>query len=68
MNKVIMHINYGEITYDSYGTKTIDDICKQAAETGFDGIEFRGVPPKELSELSFKEYATQIAEGKKKYG
>ena len=68
MNKVIMHINYGEITYDSYGKKTIDDICKQAAETGFDGIEFRGVPPKELSELSFKEYATQIAAAKKKYG
>ena len=68
MNKTIMHINYGEITYDSYGKKTIDDICKQAAEIGFDGIEFRGVPPKELSELSFKEYATQIAAAKKKYG
>ncbi len=68
MNKIIMHINYGEVTYDSYGKRSIDDICKQAADLGFDGIEFRGVPPKELSELSFKEYATQIAEGKKKYG
>ena len=68
MNKVIMHINYGEVTYDSYGKRTIDEICKQAADLGFDGIEFRGVPPMELKDLSFKEYATQIAEGKKKYG
>ena len=68
MNKIIMHINYGEVTYDSYGKKTIDEICKQAAELGYDGIEFRGTPPQELSSLSFKEYATQIAEGKKKYG
>ncbi len=68
MNKVIMHINYGEITYDSYGKKTIDDICRQAAEIGYDGIEFRGRPPKELEALSFGEYATQIAAAKKKYG
>ena len=68
MNKAIMHINYGELTYSSYGKKTIDDICKQAAEIGFDGIEFRGLPPKQLSSLSFKEYATQIADAKKKYG
>ena len=68
MNKTIMHINYGEITYDSYGKKSIEDICKQAADIGFDGIEFRGVPPKELSDLSFKEYATQIAAASKKFG
>ncbi|MBQ2840776.1 MAG: sugar phosphate isomerase/epimerase [Oscillospiraceae bacterium] len=68
MNKAIMHINYGEITYSSYGKKTIDDICKQAADIGFDGIEFRGNLPKELESLSFKEYATQIADAKKKYG
>ncbi len=68
MNKAIMHINYGELTYNSYGKKTIDEICKQAADIGYDGIEFRGNPPKELASLSFKEYATQIAEGKKKYG
>lgn len=68
MNKIIMHINYGEVTYDSYGKRSIDDICKQAADLGFDGIEFRGRPPKELEALSFIEYATQIAEAKKKYG
>ena len=68
MNKTIMHINYGEITYDSYGKKSIEDICKQAADIGFDGIEFRGVPPIELSDLSFKEYATQIAAASKKFG
>lgn len=68
MNPTIMHINYGEITGHSYGKKTVDDICRMAAEIGFDGIEFRGVLPIELKHLSFKEYATQIAEGKKKYG
>ena len=68
MNPVIMHINYGEMTYDSYGKRTIDQICKLAADLGFDGIEFRGRPPKELAHLSFLEYAQQIAEGKKKYG
>lgn len=68
MNPAIMHINYGEMTYDSYGKRTIDDICRIAATLGFDGIEFRGTPPKELSYLSFKEYAQQVAEGKKKYG
>ena len=39
MNKVIMHINYAEVFSDSYGKKTVDDICRQAAEIGFDGIE-----------------------------
>ena len=68
MNPVIMHINYGEMTYDSYGKRTVDQICKLAADLGFDGIEFRGKPPKELAHLSFLEYAQQIAEGKKKYG
>lgn len=68
MNPVIMHINYGEMTYDSYGKRTIDQICRLGAELGFDGIEFRGKPPKELAHLSFREYAQQIADGKKKYG
>lgn len=68
MNKTIMHINYMEQTYNSYGKRTIDDICAIAAEIGFDGIEFRGDPPQELKNLSFREYANQIAEGKKKYG
>lgn len=68
MNPLIMHINYCELASGSYGKRTIDFVCKTAAEIGFDGVEFRGVPPKELSNLSFKEYASQIAAGKKKYG
>lgn len=68
MNKVIMHINYGEVREGFYGKRTIDDICKQAADIGFDGIEFRGKQPNELTSLSFREYASRIAEGKKKYG
>ncbi len=68
MNKAIMHINYGEATFASFGNKSIDDICKMASDIGFDGIEFRGTPPKNLEGISFKDYATQIAEGKKKYG
>ena len=67
-NKVIMHINYAEFPGGNFGRKTIDDVCRFAAETGFDGIEFRGSVPKHLSELSFREYAEQIAAGKKKYG
>ena len=67
-NKIIMHINYAERSFCNIGTKTIDDICRFAAKTGFDGIEFRGEIPKELSGLSFREYAEQIAAGKKKYG
>lgn len=68
-NKVIMHVNFGEIDYDSYGKKSIDDICKQAAEIGFDGIEFRGMPPMELRDagVSFEEYVAQVAAAKKKY-
>lgn len=53
---------------NSYGTRTIDDICKTAAELGFDGIEFRGGAPKELADMSFREYAEAIAAAKKKYG
>ncbi|MBQ8310818.1 MAG: sugar phosphate isomerase/epimerase [Clostridia bacterium] len=67
-NKIIMHINYAETGFGSFGKKTIDDICRFAAETGFDGVEFRGALPKELENLSFREYAEQIAAGKKKYG
>ena len=67
-NKIIMHINFAESGANSFGKKSIDDICRFAAETGFDGIEFRGALPKELADLSFREYADQIAAGKKKYG
>lgn len=67
-NKIIMHINFGEIEFNSYGKRSIDDICRMAAEIGFDGVEFRGLPPQELKELPFKEYAKQIGDAKKKYG
>ena len=67
-NKIIMHINFAESGFGCFGKKSIDDICRFAAETGFDGIEFRGALPKELASLSFREYAEQIAAGKKKYG
>jgi len=68
VNKVIMHINFGEATEGSYGKRTVDDICRLAADIGFDGIEFRGYQPKELAALSFREYVSQIAAGSKKYG
>ena len=68
MNPVIMHVNYGEVTFNSYGSNTVDDICRMAAELGFDGIEFRGNPPKNLAEVSFEDYVNQIKAGKEKYG
>ena len=67
-NKIIMHINYGEISGGNFGRRTVDDICRFAAETGFDGIEFRGAIPKSLGSVTFREYAEQIAAAKKKYG
>jgi len=63
-----MHINYAELKGNSFGKNTVDSICRMAAETGFDGVEFRGKIPVELEGLSFREYAELIAEGKKKYG
>ena len=63
-----MRINYAEADFFSIGNKTIDDICRMAADIGFDGIEFRGKQPKELESLSFYEYVSQIAESKKRYG
>lgn len=68
MNPIIMHINYGENGFNSFGDRSIDDICRMAANTGFDGIEFRGAKPVELKQLSFREYAEQIGAAKKKYG
>ena len=68
MNKTIMHINYGEVRGSSFGANTVDSICAMAADIGFDGIEFRIDPPIELNTLSFREYATQIAAAKDKYG
>ena len=68
MNKTIMHSNFAEVTFGSYGNKTMDDVCKMAANLGYDGIEFRENPPKGPSEPSFNEYIAQIAAAKKKYG
>ena len=68
MNPIIMHINYGELMGGSIGKRSIGDICAMAAQTGFDGIEFRGDPPKELAGLSFREYAGATAAGRKEYG
>ena len=68
MNKIIMHINYCEITSSSFGKNTIDDVCRIAADIGYDGIQFRGKAPKEFASLSFREYAEEIGRAKKKYG
>lgn len=67
MNPVIMHINYAETRHNYFGGKTIDDVCRMAAEIGFDGIEFRGNPPKDIGEISFADYAAQVADATKKY-
>lgn len=68
MNKLIMHINYAESGWDTYGGKSIDQICRNAAEIGYDGIEFRSTPPKELRPLNTSDYMKQIAEAKEKHG
>lgn len=68
MNNVIMHVNFGELRWNYYGRKSIEDIVKMAAKIGFDGIEFRDNPPVELSHLSYEEYVTEIARCKEKYG
>ncbi len=65
MNDLIMHINYGEVKFNSYGKNTIESISKMAAALGYDGIEFRGLPPVELSDLSFDEYIKEIGRCKK---
>ena len=68
MENVIMHVNFGELRWNYYGRKSIEDIVKMATKIGYDGIEFRGNPPVELSHLSFEDYATEIARCKEKYG
>lgn len=69
-NPIIMHVNFGERAYDSYGKRTVDGVCKMAAELGFDGVEFRGTPPIEYREagISFTDYVKEVAAGKKEYG
>ena len=68
MNPVIMHVNYGEMRYDSFGSNTVDDICHMAAEFGYDGIEFRSAPPAEMKGMPFDDFMALIAAATKKYG
>lgn len=68
MNDLIMHINYGEIKGNHYGKNTIESICKMAAKIGYNGIEFRGMPPVELSDMSYDEYIGEIGRCKKLTG
>ncbi len=67
MNPFIMHINYCEVGA-GFGGKTADDICKKAANWGYDGIEFRGKLPADLTDTTFDDYIEAIADAKKKYG
>lgn len=64
--KYIMHINYCEIGPAKFG-KSIEEVFKKAAQWGYDGIEFRGAPPADLS-LTESEYIDEIAKCRKKYG
>ena len=66
-NPIIMHVNYVELGGGSFGKRSIDDVCRFAAELGYCGIEFRDKAPKDLG-LSFREYAEEIARGKKHHG
>lgn len=67
MNPVIMHVNYGEVRFNSFGPNTIDDVCRMAAELGFDGIEFRAAPQVEFKDTPFDEFMAIIAKAVKKY-
>ncbi len=66
-NNIIMQINYAERPGGVFGKRSIDDVCAFAKSVGFDGIEFRGNPPRDM-QISFREYAEAIAAGKKKHG
>ena len=68
MNKILMHVNFAEAGWDTFGGKTIDDICKMAAEIGYDGIEFRKDAPREYRDVSAKDYFKAMGDGMKKYG
>ena len=59
-NKVIMHINYCE------QGQTIPELCKKAADWGFDGIEFRG--KRTGVQETTEDYLDEIARSMKKAG
>lgn len=65
-NPIIMHINFCEVSFATFG-KTVDDVCRKAKEWGYDGVEFRANVPNDLI-LSVEEYVDQIAAAKKKHG
>ena len=66
MNPIIMHINFCEVGFHTFG-KSIDDICRKAASWGYDGIEFRSRIPNDV-DMDLEGYLDAIAEGKEKYG
>ena len=67
-NPILMHINYAEVAGTSYGKKTLADVCRYAADIGYEGIEFRGWLPKDYEQLSFRAYAEEIAKATKGLG
>ena len=68
-NTVIMHVNFAEFPRaGEFDGKSIDDICRMAAELGYEGVEFRSRLPGCLGNATSEDYYRQIAEGKKKYG
>ena len=67
-NHVIMQINYAERAGGNFGRRSIAEVCAFAKGLGFDGIEFRGDIPTEMTHLSFREYVEEIAKGKRESG
>ena len=67
-NHIIMQINYAERAGGNFGRRSIAEVCAFAKGIGFDGIEFRGKLPTEMTHLSFREYAEEIAKGKRESG
>ena len=67
-NQIVMQINYAERAGGSFGKRSIEDVCAFAKGLGFDGIEFRGKIPCDMTDLSFREYAEQIAKASTKTG
>ena len=63
-----MHINYAEVAGRNFAEQTIDSVCRLASSLGYNGVEFRGVAPACLGDISFLEYAKQIAKAKERYG
>jgi len=68
-NPVIMHVNFAEYPREgSLGGKSVDDVCRIAAELGYDGIEFRSYVPTDMKDVTVEEHYARIGAAKKKYG